>query len=324
MPLNSGRGVIASAMLQIPNPFIPSTRQALAQFLDALFTAEQLVELRLIESWTEGGKKRSRLIERFWNSPSEVVARYAVLDSFNKAGANIYFGVNPRAGLVGTKTAVIQCQSVWVDFDQMSIMEAECRWQQVLPRPSVLVSSGHGIHAYWLLERACSIMDPTDRESYELMLQRLYRQLGADTVQDVSRCLRLPPFWNVKGFRHGIPSVPCKILECDSQRRYSLATFQRWLPEEPFKQSSPALPTAMFTSRSRTTTRIRALMQKLELATPDRSRRDFAVVCGLLRLGCTADEIWAIVRDRSKFQSDGVQYFERTLRNARQVTGASD
>ena len=45
-------------------------------------------------------------------------------------------------------------------------------------------------------------------------------------------------------------------------------------------------------------------------------RRDFAIVCALLRLGLSKDEIWPLVSDTSKFESNGWPYFDRTVTNA--------
>ena len=61
--------------------------------------------------------------------------------------------------------------------------------------------------------------------------------------------------------------------------------------------------------------RILGLLRHLEKDVTDRSSRDFAVVCGLLELGCTPDEVAALVSGASKFL-DNPKYLEVTLRNA--------
>jgi len=48
----------------------------------------------------------------------------------------------------------------------------------------------------------------------------------------------------------------------------------------------------------------------------DRSRRDFAIVCDLLRMGLTQEEIWSLVDGSSKFESNGRPYFDVTIANA--------
>jgi hypothetical protein len=61
------------------------------------------------------------------------------------------------------------------------------------------------------------------------------------------------------------------------------------------------------------------IVNLLEANVRDRSRRDFRVVCELVRLGMNADEIWALVASQSKFATNGIAYFRTTLRNAIEV-----
>ena len=58
------------------------------------------------------------------------------------------------------------------------------------------------------------------------------------------------------------------------------------------------------------------LVSRLDRPTPDRSRRDFAIVCDLLRLGLAKEDIWDLVSGRSKFESNGRSYFDVTISNA--------
>jgi hypothetical protein len=58
------------------------------------------------------------------------------------------------------------------------------------------------------------------------------------------------------------------------------------------------------------------LVSRLDSPTPDRSRRDFAIVCDLLRLGLAREAIRQLVSGRSKFESNGRSYFDVTISNA--------
>jgi uncharacterized protein YaiE (UPF0345 family) len=62
--------------------------------------------------------------------------------------------------------------------------------------------------------------------------------------------------------------------------------------------------------------KVATLAARLELPTEDRSRRDFAVVCDMLRLGLSTEEIWMVVADKSKFEANGRAYFDLTIANA--------
>lgn len=65
---------------------------------------------------------------------------------------------------------------------------------------------------------------------------------------------------------------------------------------------------------SRTVSRIRGLIRYLDKDVKDRSARDWAVVQGLRRLGCSPDEIVLLIRGHSKFRDEA--YLQLTLANA--------
>jgi hypothetical protein len=228
--------------------------------------------------------------------------------------ANLFFGVNPRQNASGVKDAVDHTRCVWVDLDRVSHDQAAGRWQPILPDPSIVVNSGSGIHLYWLLDHDHAVKDTKARTNFETSLKRLYQDLGADSVQDVSRLLRLPGFLNRKR-----RPVPCALLSCDSKRRYSLSTFARWTeaaePAEPSSLSRHSFPKRSDGSR------IRGQLRCLDREVEDRSRRDFGVVARLIELGLSRDEIWQLVQDKSKFATHGEVYFQVTFDNALKSIG---
>ena len=46
---------------------------------------------------------------------------------------------------------------------------------------------------------------------------------------------------------------------------------------------------------------------------------DFAIICDLLRLGLSREDIWPLVCVRSKFESKGRPYFDVTISNAERM-----
>jgi hypothetical protein len=62
--------------------------------------------------------------------------------------------------------------------------------------------------------------------------------------------------------------------------------------------------------------KIAEILRNLDCPARDRSRRDFAVVCDLLRLRLGPEEIWPLVAGSSKFESNGRAYFDVTVANA--------
>jgi len=67
-------------------------------------------------------------------------------------------------------------RGLWADYDNVTLEEARARIKNAgLPEPSIYVNSGHGIHAYWLLEeRAGSEAIPLLKAIVGLLEQILY------------------------------------------------------------------------------------------------------------------------------------------------------
>jgi hypothetical protein len=134
---------------------------------------------------------------------------------------NVYIGMfahNDRDATAGTATSA---GAVWADFDDTGdAAEVVGRIQRAgLPNPSIIVSSGHGIHAYWLLAKRARPGEMVP------VLSALAVALGSDgSVCDAARIMRLPGSMNLKYS----PAVPCSILSL-SPLRYDLAHLQNIL-----------------------------------------------------------------------------------------------
>ena len=291
-----------------------------------MFLPKELIELRFVESWLSQGKKLSRVARSAeWRRQEDIVAAHGDLTTFAKrTRANIYYGVCPRSKEGDADDQSIQTvRCIWCDIDCISLDQAVGRWQEAgIPNPSIIVSSGAGIHGYWLLER--DLHSDEDRAELRAILPGFYASFGGDHVQNLSRVMRLPGTVNYKNVRNGEHPRPCALCTCNSQLRYPLEMFSRWIaPAEQERCGKmptmfrPALPARLsaevgFSNRAEAV----ALAWQLKKPSRDRSRRDFAVVCELLRLGITREEIWELVAASSKFQSAGRPYFDLTIANA--------
>lgn len=300
--------------------------QQLQRFLGALFRPGELIELRFIESWASQGKKQSRIVRpAAWLHPDQLATQYDDLLEFaDTTRANVYFGVCPRVGPGDTSDRSIRTvRCLWCDIDSTTPGEAFGRWKDSrIPMPSIVVCSGSGVHAYWLLTQ--DVVTSRERARLAVILPNFYRSFGGDHVQNLSRILRLPGTLNYKDARNGRPPQMCALCQCDERLRYPLKAFERWFDPAPDRQRH-ATRTAASASPDSSVKEILArnaetalLVFQLQKPTPDRSRRDFAVICGLLRLGLSEEEIWTLVAGTSKFQTAGRAYFDRTLANARQ------
>jgi hypothetical protein len=305
-------------------PHIKARRQ-LECFLSALFLSSELIELRFIESWGSFGKKRSRVVRPAeWLRPHEFVSRQHELNSFAKqTQANIYFGVCPRPREGDSHDETIETiRCLWCDVDIVTPEEADERWNHAgVPRPSIVVSSGSGIHGYWLLQR--DLKTPKDRSQFSAMLPYFYWSFGGDHVQNLSRVLRPPGTMNYKDARNGRRPLRCDLRECEPNRRYPLEAFSPWLDQAqqallrssisdpPCHATGPVANEAVSKQSD-----VMEVVSQLQKPSRDRSRRDFAIVCDLLRLGLTKEDIWPLVSRSSKFKSNGRTYFDLTVANA--------
>ena len=301
------------------------SRRQLEQFLRALFLPDELIELRFIESWVSRGKKCSRVVRAAqWLRAEQFVSQHREIDDFaRRERANVYFGVCPRpteGAANDDRIEIVRC--LWCDVDNVTSEEAFERWTDAnIARPTIVVSSGSGIHAYWLLNR--DLRSPDERASIPAMLPHFYRSFGGDHVQNLSRIMRPPGTVNYKDARNGCPPQPCTLCTCQPEIRYSLVAFSEWI-ERAEQQRQRRTPSRHARSSTRGTAQdflarnaeATALARQLGQPARDRSRRDFAVICDLLRLGLSREEIWPLVSASSKFESNGRPYFDVTLSNA--------
>jgi hypothetical protein len=300
-------------------------RQQLEQFLLALFLSDELIEIRFIESWVSRRKKKSRVVRPSrWLRRHDFVSQHGeITDLARQERANIYFGVCPRPKTGDAHDDCIKSvRCIWCDIDHVTAEEAAERWRDAgVPPPSILVRSGSGVHGYWLLNR--DLQTPEERAHLASLLPHFYRSFGGDHVQNLSRVLRPPGTMNFKNVRCGRTPVPCTLLTCDSTLRYPLRAFSAWidLAESESRagtsRRSCGTPVAfsldeILSRRAEAVT----LVSQLNKASRDRSRRDFAIICNLLRLGLAREEIWELVSGTSKFDSNGRTYFDVTFSNA--------
>jgi hypothetical protein len=140
-----------------------------AEFLLAIFDPKDVVTLRPIETWVdEKGRKRGEVLYdlvkhcRAETFAKEGPAWAVLLDQCAAKNANTFFGVCPRAGYAGYDLAwqIRTVRVLWADLDYCTPDEAKERCRNAgLPEPSVIVSSGNGVHLYWILDAPFLIDD---------------------------------------------------------------------------------------------------------------------------------------------------------------------
>ena len=171
------------------------------EFLKVLFSGVgEYIELREIS--TEGRTKQ------LWYKLQEIDDYKPPTDK------NIYFGLYARQMKAGNASSCTTTNVLWADYDYMGRAEALERIKEAgLPIPSILVGSGNGIHAYWLLDK------PAGDEALP-HIKAIAIETGADQkATDKARIFRLPGTFNVKAD----PKL-CEVLEHNSNT-YSLGAF---------------------------------------------------------------------------------------------------
>jgi hypothetical protein len=201
----------------------------------------------------------------------------------------LHVDLDPRAGfdLAGERAAIFE------------------RLEAFSPPPSVVVDSGAGFQALWLLEKPFVLGRdvPEDVLAVEDRNRWLEKQLGGDHCHNVDRVLRLPGTANMpnrkKRAAGRVPSV-ARLLRADWNLRYDMADFPA-LPAE-LVPGPVALPTAA--PPPDLAPRLLPDWALVLIRTGDAARWDgdrsaavFAAACELVRAGKTDPEIAALLSD---------------------------
>ena len=168
------------------------------QFLDTVLPPEGLRVVAIKPpTWSKG-------LKHFFVSTNEELVQ--ATRRFDAGGVTNYYALATYADPEGGRKAVntLQLQSLWLDIDYKQYESREDanadldRVSELVGPPSIIVDSGGGIHAYWVLRRPM----PTDEwkplsEAFQAAWQAL--GIAADPVSaDAARILRLPGTHNHK------------------------------------------------------------------------------------------------------------------------------
>ena len=199
-----------------------SLREVLSFYSACVWTWSDLVELRPLPP---------HLGERRWITPVALLDLAPDLAAWNRRGANLHAGVLPRlrdGGGADADAGPGRC--LWADLDGIDPRTA---WKLAvgkgLPKPAMVINSGHGAHLYWTLAEA---VEPGPLCAAVGDLAAL---LGSDpAVKNPSRLLRLPGFLN-----HKPPKARCELLHVAPELRYPFAELRAVIPEARPAQAAP-------------------------------------------------------------------------------------
>jgi len=291
-----------------------------AGFFEAIF-GEALkrygghIELRDIELLDKDTIKREsrkgKVLRTYCTSIDDAVAY--------KPQYNLFFGVCPRTIKSGEEKDVKLIPALWSDLDTEESRKAleifECP-------PSLMVDSGHGIHAYWLLKEPEIVNGRTKG-----ILKGLAKHLGADTCFDLSRILRVP---GTKNLKPNMSPRDVKVISFKPELRYAISDFDKF-----FIPVADAGQDKIFFTETVKDIDVDEL--KISPETKDlikngkqdgdkyksRSEADFKVICDMLKAGYdnnTIRDIFEKYPIGERYHEDGQPYLVRSINNARQAT----
>lgn len=187
------------------------------EFLSALFPQDVpdgcSIELR-------GRSADGAVVQAWAQSISELVA----LAKPHVRTCDLWFGPALRVGRGDRDADVVSTYCAWADVDASKFpggtkAEAFQAVVQFVSPPSVVVDSGGGVQAYWVLEQPATDMDALRavlRGIQAALSEGLPRRL--DPVHNPSRVMRLP---NTLNYKYEIPR-PTRALLFEPGRRYAL------------------------------------------------------------------------------------------------------
>jgi RepB DNA-primase from phage plasmid len=163
-----------------------------------------------------------------------------------QARANLYFSVHPSRDIPPANAWGEVKEPAWVRSQLKFIAAVNCLFAEydckdygdvaailahidglAVPAPSVLVASGGGVHAYWLLKEAWQMCSEARLEAAKLVQARWVALVGGDGgAKDLCRVLRVPGSRNYKYE----PARWVEWLKTDLALAYPLRTLTACLP----------------------------------------------------------------------------------------------
>jgi hypothetical protein len=163
---------------------------------------------------------------------------------------DVFFGVHPTTTIQAdpakpaeeqrariATVAAVNC--LFAEFDQKDGWTFE-KVEALTLRPSVLISSGGGWHAYWITREPWIIQSEAERRYLADLQARWVKLVGSDPgAKDLARVLRVPGTLNCKYD----PPRPVEFVWCELWRLYDMAEMEAYLPEpEPEPAPEPQRP----------------------------------------------------------------------------------
>lgn len=203
----------------------PAAAVSAATFLNTVLPSPRPDEYFRVMALARGVPPRPG--ELFARTAAEVVA----FAEQHRETHDVYVGVTLKQGPHGGAAYTSRFHTLWVDVDakcyEGGITQALAALDRMPLPPSVVVHSGHGFHAYWLLREPLTAADDARARAVMRGIARVLTTAPGgvrplDDVSDLARLVRLPGTFNHKM----APPKPVRVVRWHPERRYDLRDFE--------------------------------------------------------------------------------------------------
>lgn len=217
----------------------PNPDEALRLYLEALYgrDRERMIEIAHQRETASGKGPMHRGRSGIFRPASDLGAVAREIRELAEWD-HVWVGVTPRQpdqdGVIGGRREnVAPAKVLWADVDLKDRPDALERLRAFRPRPHLVVSSGGGYHAYWLVE------EQLDADELHRANKRIAHALGADMqATEPARILRPPGTSNYKA-AYGNPR-PVELRYFGDDPPYQAAHVVAALADPPERRRAPA------------------------------------------------------------------------------------
>ena len=166
----------------------------LQKYIDLVYEADDIVEIRYI--WPKdvlGGGHPSSI----WHLAKDLPQHAEEMSTMNNYGWGVYCGVNPRKDFnLRSDENILLARTLFFDFDDIESGDGhgstdillERLDDKDLPKPTLIINSGHGFHCYWRLTTPLR-----DLKKWADIQKGLIDTINSDrAVKNPERVMRLP------------------------------------------------------------------------------------------------------------------------------------
>ncbi|OHB60772.1 MAG: hypothetical protein A2Y12_06995 [Planctomycetes bacterium GWF2_42_9] len=273
---------------------------------------------------------------------------------------DVYYGLglvegNPKGR--GAFDDIAAIGGLWADIDMACDVHATSSLPESLDdvgkilsalplKPSAIIKSGYGVHAYWFLKEPFIFANNQDRERAAKLAKGWHGLVCNESSKygwslpnlgDITRILRVPGTWNYK-----IPDkpLPVEIIFCDDSIRYSIEEIEPLIPETNIAAIVPQVnlslrldvqpPADKFFEAMQFSPKFRDTWnrQRADLADQSQSSYDLSLATIAVYLGWSDQEVADLIsaarrkHGQKPEKSQRLDYMQRTIAQAR--ASASD